>query len=168
MQLVISIIILAFGAQSFAQDHPMFRQSGQPIPRFVSLKSSTVNVRVGPGKHFPIEWVYKRMGYPVEIIEEFGHWRKIRDKDEHEGWVHYRLLSSQRSSLVNPSPLHNLIPVYSANSSTSRLIMELESGVQVYVDQCKDQWCVVRVKEHKGWMEQSHLWGIYPDETFED
>ena len=53
-------------------------ESGLAIPRMVSLRSSLINVRSGPGSRYPIEWVYKQKGAPVEIIAEFELWRKIR------------------------------------------------------------------------------------------
>jgi len=53
--------------------------SGLPIPRFVSLRSNEVNLRTGPGLTYPIDWIYKRDGMPVEVIQEFDTWRKIRD-----------------------------------------------------------------------------------------
>jgi SH3-like domain-containing protein len=42
-----------------------------PLPRFASLRSDTVYMRAGPGERFPIEWVYKRKGYPIQIIDSF-------------------------------------------------------------------------------------------------
>ena len=49
------------------------------LPRFVSLRSDQVNLRVGPGENYPIQWVLTRKEMPVEIIKEFEHWRMIRD-----------------------------------------------------------------------------------------
>src|SRR6476469_4873338 len=54
-------------------------EAGQKLPRFVSLRSDQVNLRVGPGENYPIEWVLTRKEMPVEIIREFEHWRMIRD-----------------------------------------------------------------------------------------
>ena len=42
--------------------------SGLPLPRFASLKSGNVNVRVGPGKENAILWNYVKAGLPVEIV----------------------------------------------------------------------------------------------------
>ena len=61
--------------------------TGLPVPRFVSLKSDKVNMRVGPGKKYAIDWRYERKGLPVEVIQEFDRWRKVRDADGTEGWV---------------------------------------------------------------------------------
>src|SRR5438876_886029 len=71
-----------------------------PVPRFVSLRSEQVNVRTGPGERYPIEWVFTRRDLPVEIVAEFENWRKIRDSEGSEGWVHQRMLAGRRSVLV--------------------------------------------------------------------
>src|SRR5262245_17299828 len=93
--------ILALAAAAFAetaalaQDNP----SGLPLPRFATTRSSPINVRVGPGTRYDVAWVYVKPGTPVEIIQEFDTWRKIRDFDGSEGWVHQNLLSGNRAGL---------------------------------------------------------------------
>ena len=47
--------------------------------RFVSLRSDEVNVRVGPGVRYPVKWVFRQKAIPVEIVQEYDTWRKIRD-----------------------------------------------------------------------------------------
>ena len=37
-----------------------------PIPRYVSLRSSKINVRRGPGLDYRKDWVFKRAGWPVK------------------------------------------------------------------------------------------------------
>ncbi|MCP5118245.1 MAG: hypothetical protein GY953_46110, partial [bacterium] len=61
--------------------------SGLPVPRFVSLKSSRVNVRVGPGESYGIAWVFVKPGLPIEVVQEYDNWRRIRDADGAMGWV---------------------------------------------------------------------------------
>ena len=34
--------------------------SGLPVPRFVTLKSDKVNMRVGPGREYQLTWVYTK------------------------------------------------------------------------------------------------------------
>ena len=72
--------------------------SGLPIPRFASLKSDEVNVRTGPGSRYPIDWVFKRKGMPVEIVAEFENWRKIRDWQGAGGWVTIRPWATSATS----------------------------------------------------------------------
>ncbi len=76
--------------------------SGLPLPRFVTTRSEPINVRVGPGTRYDIAWVYVKAGTPVEIIQEFDTWRKIRDVDGSEGWLHQNLLQGKRAGLVAP------------------------------------------------------------------
>src|SRR5262245_11232862 len=71
-----------------------------PIPRFVSLKSSEVNLRTGPGIRYPVRWIYHKKWLPMEVIDEFEHWRRIRDVSGESGWVHKTLLSGRRTAIV--------------------------------------------------------------------
>ena len=75
--------------------------TGLPLPRFVTLSSGKINMRVGPGSRYPIEWVYTRRGMPVEIVAEYELWRKVRDVDGTEGWVLKHMVSSKRGA-INP------------------------------------------------------------------
>ena len=77
----------------FGSPHHSDAESGLPIPRFVSLKDDRVFARAGPGNQYPINWVYLRKGFPVEVVDEFDHWRLIRDVDNVEGWIHSVMLS---------------------------------------------------------------------------
>src|SRR3977135_3649158 len=74
--------------------------SGLPLPRFASLRSDEVNVRTGPGTRYPVDWVFKRKGMPVEIVAEYENWRKIRDWQGASGWVHQSLLTGKRSFII--------------------------------------------------------------------
>ena len=71
-----------------AKDGPQ-TTSGLPVPRFVSLKSDHVNVRVGPTRENDVSWIYTRSSLPVEITAEFENWRRIRDSEGSEGWVYH-------------------------------------------------------------------------------
>ena len=70
-----------------------------PLPRFVSLRSDEVNLRLGPGAEYPVDWIYVRERLPVEIISEFGPWRKIRDNSGTVGWVHQSMVSGMRTAM---------------------------------------------------------------------
>ncbi len=76
-----------------------------PLPRYVSMKAATGNVRRGPSLTHKIDWVFKRRGMPLEITAEYGHWRRVQDRDGAGGWVHYALLSGVRTVLVEEDML---------------------------------------------------------------
>ena len=94
------LVTLAAAALAAGPGKAADEAGGQTTPRFASLKSDEVNLRTGPGQRYPIEWVYRRIGYPVEIVAQFDVWRQIRDADGTVGWVHQTLLSGRRTALV--------------------------------------------------------------------
>ncbi|MGH7088184.1 MAG: SH3 domain-containing protein, partial [Stellaceae bacterium] len=72
----------------------------ETLPRFESLRADLVNLRAGPGTSYPIQWVYQRRGLPVEVTAAFDVWRRVRDSDGTEGWVHERMLTRRRDAVV--------------------------------------------------------------------
>jgi len=144
--------------------------SGLPLPRFVSLKAQRVNMRVGPGRDYKVEWMYTKRGLPLEILQEFDNWRKVRDSEGDEGWILQSLLSGQRTAIVTPwktgeSGAH--IGLRQAPNREAPEIALLEPGVVTEVDECVGGWCRVSVEKVVGYAAQSELWGVYPDETIE-
>lgn len=166
----ILLLLAMLPALAFAEaSHPMLRHSGLPIPRFVTLKSSEINLRVGPGRDYPILWVYKRKGLPMEVVGEFGHWRKLQDINGTQGWVHSQLLSGERAAIMRATNTKKLIPIYAEPSTTSRLVMEAEAGAQLSLLACQPEWCELRAgKTYSGWAEKTMLWGAYESEIFEN
>ena len=155
---------------SHAQSSTTGKVTGYPVPRFVTLKSETVNMRVGPGTEFPIEWTYKKKGLPVEIIQEFDLWRKIRDAEGAEGWVSHTLLSGRRNAIVNPGEedkVKGLIDLKSSPQNSSETVARMEPGVVVVLKSCDLDWCEVEINDTTGFVAKVSIWGIYPDERYE-
>lgn len=138
-------------------------KSGLPLPRFVSLGSNEVNMRVGPGLKYPITWVLTREGLPVEIVREFDAWREIRTKDGDQGWVHQSLLTGNRTAIVD----RYIRRIHDSPSKDSRPLAEIEPGVVVEVKACEAEWCETEILNYDGWIEKDGLWGVYPYEKFD-
>lgn len=136
------------------------------LPRFVTLKAGEANIRTGPGLRYQIKWVYNRRGLPLEIIAEFEQWRQVRDMDGDEGWLHRSMLSSERSAVITVKK-GNAALHHDADTS-SPAVAYAEYGVVVQVKECQKTMCKVSGEDHKGWVEKSQLWGVYPDEVFEE
>lgn len=141
--------------------------SGLPIPRYVSLKSDRVNLREGPSKDHRTTWVFQRAGLPVEITAEFEIWRKVRDSEGAEGWVLHSLLSGRRTALVAPWKKGALSILYSKASPKSVPVAKLQSNVIASVRGCDGGWCRISGEGFDGYIEQSNLWGVYPNERIE-
>ena len=153
------------------------RETGLPLPRFVSLKSPAVNLRVGPGRKYAINWQYKKRGLPVEVIQEFDQWRRIRDSEGSSGWVLHSLLSSKRTAIVAPwekpkigfgKPAKTIL-LNGKNSAgrESATVVQLQAGLMVNVEECTKKWCQLEAQNMKFWLEQEKLWGVYPGEPVE-
>jgi SH3-like domain-containing protein len=151
------------GVKQAAVDAP--GKPALPLPRFVSLKSDKVNVRKGPSTDQSIVWVFSRAGLPVEIIAESDNWRRVRDSEGADGWVFHSLLSARRTALVTPwSKGDERVPLYSSESTGSRAVAELQSGVLGNVLGCDGEWCNVSVDDYSGYVQQDKLWGVYKGE----
>ena len=130
--------------------------SGQPVPRWLSLKSSEVHARFGPGLDHRILWEYRVSGLPVQVIAETTEWRKICDPEGAVAWVHRSVVSSRRS-LFNASDEE--IPVRSGRSGTSSVRARLAPRSLIPMDECEEGWCRVRSGRLRGWVRQSAVFG---------
>jgi SH3-like domain-containing protein len=150
--------------------------SGLPLPRFVTIRSNEVNVRVGPGPKYNIAWVYKVAGTPVEIIQEFDVWRKIRDVDGTEGWVHSTMLLGDRAGYVAPWADGARFALRTAASEEAGIAAWVAPGFRVKIQSCDGAWCEVAATSHPenapattyvGYLPETDLWGVYKGEQFD-
>lgn len=77
-------------------------------PYWSSIRSTEVNMRVGPGEDYRILWVYHRPMLPMKVLRVKEGWRYVRDPDGAEGWVLARFLTRERTGFVTkgaPAPL---------------------------------------------------------------
>lgn len=160
-KILLSLILAAISGVAYAAEGD---ETGLPLPRMASLRSSQVNVRSGPGTRYPIEWVYKQKGAPVEIISEFEHWRKIRDWEGTESWVKVVMLSERRFVKVIAPGENN---VYAKPEESSRVLAKVEDGVVGEVDKCptSDGMCLIKFDNITGWMPRHVLFGVYKNEV---
>lgn len=125
---------------------------------FVSLKSSEVNMRVGPGKEYPIAWVFMRANLPMLLIAEFDQWRKVKFIDGTAGWVHKNMVSRKSSAIVTEK-----YAIMYRHVSKKYPIAKIEKGVVVRVLKRDDDFVKVDINNQKGWVEKKFLWGINED-----
>lgn len=131
-----------------------------PIPRFVSMKSGSANVRRGPSLSNRIDWVLRHRGTPLIVRAEYGEWFRVEDVDGEGGWVHTKLLSTRRTVLVVESRL----PLRETPTSSARKLARLEAGVLPRLNFCQPDWCEVSIEGLTGWLPKSGIWGVLADE----
>lgn len=134
-----------------------------PMPRFVSLKANKANLRRGPSLSHRIDWVFKHRGYPLEVIAEYGHWRRVRDNEDATGWIHYTLISGARTAVV----LDQTIDLFRKPDTGSRLNAQAERGAILRLLACDVSWCQASGGGQKGWVLKSGIWGVYGAEILE-
>ncbi len=128
--------------------------SGLPVPRYSSLRNAPVNGRAGPSLDYPVRWSYRLQGLPVIVVRESADWRKIRDPQGDEVWVHRRMLAGDRSVMsmsageLHPSP-----------TGGGQSIARYEAGVLFTLRECQGAWCEVETEGRIGWAPRAQLWG---------
>jgi SH3-like domain-containing protein len=155
---------------SETEPYVMRGKSGLPLPRFVSLKSAKVNSRIGPGVTYAVDWRYMKAGLPMEIIQEFDNWRRVRDSDGSEGWINQALLSGKRTAIVAPwqKGKRAQINLLEEPDTKAATVAILDPGVIGEIAACNGEWCEMTFEGHSGWIAQSLLWGAYPGEQISD
>ena len=137
--------------------------SGLPVPRFVSLKSSKVNMRVGPGREYPLDWVYIRKGLPLKVIAEFDVWRKVIDHEGETGWVHSQLVSLKRQAIVTDA----FIKLRRKPNLGAQAAAIVEKDVVMEIQFCEEKWCKLASADVKGWAPRNSFWGIMEGESLD-
>lgn len=134
-----------------------------PVPRFAALRTDDVNMRAGPGFRYPIEWVYKRRGLPMEIERDFEVWRLVQDPDGNRGWVHQATLTGRRTFIVEGAEA----TLRADTSDDAKPVAILKVGVIGRIRFChKDSaWCRLQVGQYDGYLKRTQFWGTLPNEV---
>lgn len=158
------VFLTAIGVALFLVGAAVAQERGPvtnlPMPRFVSLKASEGNVRRGPSLTHRIDWVYKHRNIPLEITAEYGHWRRVRDRDGLGGWMHYSLLSGVRTVIIE----QDMLALRRSPDKNAPTTAQAEMGAIARLGECIPDWCRIHAEGASGWAPKSSLWGVRPDE----
>lgn len=136
-------------------------ETGLPIPRFVSMKASEANIRRGPSLTHRVDWVFRHQGLPLIVTGEYGHWRRVVDRDGAGGWVHYALLSGTRTVIVDV----DMAELHTKPLGTAPVKAQAERGVIARLEECEAGWCRIRAGGRSGWVAENALWGVSLDDA---
>lgn len=138
-------------------------ESGLALPRFVALRADEVTLRAGPGLRYPKVWVYQRKNLPMEVIAEFDTWRKVRDWEGSEGWVHQSLLTGARYAVITGTTR----ALRRDPDDNAAVVVRAQPGVILEILECRANapWCRLGRDTMRGWLRRDGFWGAYPDET---
>ena len=152
----------ADGADPARQDQIPAQSPSQPaasvssLPLFVSLRSGKVNLRSGPGVQYPIDWVYQRRDLPVQLVDKFDTWRRVRDWQGTTGWVHQTMIHGKRTVMVTVPE----IVLRRAPDAQAAGLARLQEKVIASLKACKTGWCQIEVKGISGWLPNDAIFGL--------
>jgi SH3-like domain-containing protein len=142
-------------ALAFAADGEEVKESRQ-LPRFVSIRSKEINLRTGPGERYPIDWVLRAKGWPLQVVAEYENWRRVKDWDGNMGWVHRAMLSNTRAGVVQVE----ITTLRRAPDETGTPIAQVQKRTHAQIKKCENNWCDVKfASDERGWLPAQTLWG---------
>ncbi|TZG25042.1 SH3 domain-containing protein [Sphingomonas montanisoli] len=152
-----ALIVITAAQAANAQD--------RKLPYWASLASGDVLMRTGPERTFPAIWRYRRRDLPVQVIQIYGDWRKVKEVDGTEGWMLSTLMSAKRTAIVvgqSPAPMH------AEPTDGSAVNWQAEPGVVGKMPSCEAGWCLFDVAGKKGYIRSDRIWGASPGESSEE
>ena len=151
-----ALLVCLLGSPALAEDAP-------PLPRFESLRGSPVFMREGPSTQHRVKWVYHHKGTPLEVIQSYDVWRRVRDADGETGWMHVAVLTRDRTAVIRGS---GTAPVRRRGDSTAPIVAQAQPGAIGLIETCSPIACELDFGNTAGWVERTRLWGVHGDEQF--
>jgi len=145
------IMVFIFSSPSHAV------QKINEVNYFASLRSNETNVRAGPGQNYPIKFIYKLKGIPVQVISEYDNWNEIKDYEGQSGWVMQSLITKKRTLMIRTTK--DFVNLQKKNNEKSRIIFRLENNVIGDYLKCIERWCALEVSGKKGWVRDEEVFG---------
>ena len=158
---VLLLVLLGVQAPAGADEPTLGTVTNLPIPRYVSLRATEINVRRGPGLDYRKDWVFQRAGLPVRVVEEYGDWRRIVDHDNAGGWVFHAMITGRRTVLVTAERAF----LRELPAETAAATAQAERGVVARLRRCQIDWCEVEADGYAGWVNKKAIWGVDADEV---
>jgi len=134
------------------------------LPYWASISSEEARMRTGPGQNYPATWLYRRENLPIQVVETYPNWRKVREPDGTIGWMLQGLLSDTRTAIVLPGAPRTM---HADPSDTAAVAYRIAPGAVGLVSKCGGGWCRLEVKGRAGFIRTSALWGVDPDEKID-
>jgi SH3-like domain-containing protein len=120
----------------------------------MAVKSSTANLRSGPGTKYEVLWQVEKY-HPLLIIEKKGVWYKIKDFEGDMAWVHSSLLGKINGVITIKTKCN----VRSKPDKGGKILFTVERGVPFKVLKRNGNW--IRIKHADGeigWIYNSLVW----------
>ena len=130
----------------------------QPMPAMaeerLAVAVSTANVRQGAGTNYDVRWRVEKY-YPVMVIEKDGEWRRFKDFEGDEGWLHESLLQPMNTVVIKKDECN----VRTGPGTDHDIAFTVYKGVPFKVIGSKDNWLHIRHADgDSGWVYKPLTW----------
>ncbi|MEP1422772.1 MAG: SH3 domain-containing protein [Erythrobacter sp.] len=126
------------------------------VPYWATLRFDEVNMRKGPSQDFPIDWVYKRKGMPVQVVRLREGWRLVQDPDGAQGWIASSQLSPKLGAMIVGDGVAN---IRDQASGAATVLWKAQPGVVGELLRCRDSFCEIDIEGKSGWVLATRIWG---------
>tara|TARA_Y100000588_G_C14093160_1_gene855415 strand:- start:166 stop:612 length:447 start_codon:yes stop_codon:yes gene_type:complete len=123
---------------------------------YLTLKYNEVNVRYGPGRDYPVKYIYNKKNLPVKVIDKFWEWKKVIDFKKNSGWIHETQLKKGKSFILLKDQI-----LFAKPTKHSKPLFKIAKGRLLIVKKCKKNWCRVKTQNFLGWVKTNEIWGLY-------
>ena len=124
---------------------------------FISIKEVTnkANLRKGPGDWYPIKWQINAPSLPIKVLEKGEFYNKVELHDGTRGWLS-KILTTNKKNLIVIKDSN----VLSSNGKIKAKILKDNIIKNYNCNLEKKQLCKVEIKNIKGYIKKSSLWGF--------
>jgi SH3-like domain-containing protein len=129
------------------------------VPYWASLRGREVNMRVGPGEDYRINFRYHREDLPMKVLRVMEGWRLVQDPDGARGWMLARFLKRDRGVIVKGPRGGDPVEMHEKADAASKLLWKVEPDVTGKLGDCADGWCRLDVAGQSGYVREDALWG---------
>ena len=108
---------------------------------FLTLRNEKVNLRQGPSFEYPIKLFYEKKYLPILITDKSGNFRKIKDHENNNGWIHISQLSKRKAAIT----IKEKLILFNSPTIYSKPLVVLEKGRLCLIIKCKEEWCKIKI-----------------------
>ena len=163
MRRFLFVFCLLFAVSAHAGNAPQPPDGMLAEAKYEAFRYGKIKMHTGPGKQYPVSWVYMRKSLPVKVVATYDVWRKVVDPDNTTGWVQETMLSEKRTVMV----IGKQGTLRHDPADTSAAVAMADLGTIAQVQSCASAWCHVKFTDYEGWMHQDGLWGTAANESFD-
>ncbi|HEY2034919.1 MAG TPA: SH3 domain-containing protein [Rhizomicrobium sp.] len=138
--------------------------AADPLPPYASLTSDKVYLREGPSYQHKVLWIYRRKGLPVQVLNKYDIWYRVKDSDGTVGWISNVMISTSRRTIIVTSK--RAAPIRDGSDASAKAIAYAQPGVVAKLEACKAEVCEVSVDGTEGWIRKQDIWGVGVGEVF--